>query len=191
MRKTKYERRVFHIIVEGETEEIYFNALRQLDAFRNHHKYLFVVKRTGSIDELFKWFENGRIGRNGIIFEKGLTAFVFDKNHLTKQQLQKILSTKNYLIGFSNPKIELWLLAHFIKLRIRKSHSDVEKELLQYLPNYSKPDKRVSDLAGDFQLATENSKICNKPDFSLLGTSVGEVLEMLVDNDGNEGFFEI
>jgi len=175
----RHQKQKFYIIVEGKTEEIYFNQIKQLPEFRGiYYPYVLEVVSAKSINELFKFFQNGKIGRDGVTLEKGLTAFIFDKDHLTREQLNAMLANDNYIIGFSNPSFELWLLAHFVELR--NQHADVSQELLTYFPMFTKASVKITDLSKDYAIAISNSALMGKPDFEHIGTSVGNVIEYLL-----------
>jgi len=150
----------FTIVVEGKTEAIYFEALKQLLPFRQSN-YILVVENAKNLNDLIKASESGKIGR------------VFDKDHLTKEQLGRILKS-GYSIGYSNPNFELWLLAHFIELR--SAHSNINKELNSHMKDYKKGGPDITKLATDFNKAIENASKRNSPDFNKIGTSVGTLI---------------
>ncbi|MCL1935767.1 MAG: RloB family protein [Defluviitaleaceae bacterium] len=123
----------FEIFVEGETEEIYFDALKQLNEFRNSNYKLKIINCKGQSNLL----KIALAGKNGKKPLSSNVAFIFDKDHISKQEFDKLME-KKYTIGFSNPKFELWLLAHYEEILPAKSYSSVENDLKHSFPNYSK-----------------------------------------------------
>lgn len=158
-------KKVFTIFVEGRSEEIYFNSLKQQDLVRKSDYKLMIINCEG-LDKLLDIALNSKYQKQ--MRDSVKIAFVFDKDHLTREKFDQM--RPKYLIGFSNPQFELWLLAHFVKLKA--SYSDLILELNKYLPDYQKNSFKIADLASDYQKAIENSLAFNLLSFDELGTSI-------------------
>jgi len=171
----KIKQDIFAIFVEGESEMIYFKALNQQQWVRDS-KYKLNLIRCKNHDELLKIAFKGKHGRKDLD-NYNKVAFIFDKDHITKEKFNKLLKL-NYIIGFSNPKVELWFLAHYEKLQT--SYSDVEKKLKKYFPDYTKTIFKIASLAQSYEKAIENSTSVSNPDFDQICTSVGKIIEEIL-----------
>jgi len=171
MNRTK-KNKTITIFVEGRSEEIYFKALNQQQWIRSSN-YKLDVKHCKNHDESLKTAFSGEYERVKL---KDLykVAFVVDKDHMTQQKFTKLLKT-GYDIGFTNPKIELWFLVHYEK--IRESYSCIETSLKKYFPDYREASKKIADLAEIFEDAIRNAKGRSIPNFDEISTSVGTVIQ--------------
>ena len=172
----KKEQRTFTIFVEGDSEMMYFKALNQQQWVRNS-KYKLNLIRCKNHDELLKIaFGEKKYQRKKLsFFDK--VAFVVDKDHMTRERFDQLLKM-DYAIGFSNPKFELWLLAHFEKLQ--ENYPNVEKNLRKYILGYHKTHSQIAYLAKKHDQAIQNVGEKNKPKFDKVCTSVGSVIQEIL-----------
>jgi len=161
----KIKQKIFTIFVEGDSEMIYFKALNQQQWVRDS-KYKLNLVRCKNHDELLKIALRGKYDR------KNLTAF--DKDHMTSEKFNKLLQM-DYIVGFSNPKIELWFLAHYEKLQA--DYSDIDKSLKRYISDYYKTHPQIADLAKNYAQAIQNVGKKAIPNFDVMCTSVGSVIQ--------------
>jgi len=168
----KSSKKTFLLFVEGSTEAVYFESLRQLTEFRNSD-YKLVVENCEELNNLLQLTLNPTARQKKKIDSASEVGFIFDKDHLGFNDFQKLLS-KYKRLGFSNPKFELWLLAHFEPLK--EQYGDVIKSLENYLKNYEKAEYRIADLAKSYETAISNSEKFNSLKFDEVSTSVALVI---------------
>lgn len=167
-------KQVFTIFVEGFSEEIYFSALKQQDFVRQSNYKLEIINCEG-LNHLLDAALKDRFYKKQIK-DSAKVAFVFDKDHLTKQQFEQMLAT-GYIIGFTNPQFEIWLLAHFEKLRM--NYADVFRDLKKYIPEYSENNKttrKITDLIRDIDRAIENSRDFSTVKYDEVSCSIENVI---------------
>jgi hypothetical protein len=169
----------FLLYVEGPTEAIYFESLKQLMIFRNSAYKLDVVTCSG-INNLLKTALNPTQYERKRMKVAEKVGFIFDKDQITVEQFQKMMAL-DYLIGFSNPQFEIWLIAHFENLKA--GYSDVMKSLDNFLPGYRKAEYRISDLAKDYEIAISNTRHCDLAKFDELSTSVASVISAILEGE--------
>jgi len=178
----KFKKKIFAIFVEGEEgngEEFYFSELNQQQWVRDSKYKLKVVSCKG-INKLLedKAFKGQHEGKSFSENKYDKVAFVLDcdKKNISKNKLNKLLNM-DYIIGFSNPKIELWFLAHFEEIQL--SYSDVEKSLKNHIPDYHKKKKhpKIVGLAKSCDQAISNVGNKNTPSYDNVCTSVGKVIQ--------------
>jgi hypothetical protein len=163
----------FLIYTEGLSEAMYFQSLNQLDFVRKS-KYKLEVENCKELDKLCKIALDPTRQERKRMKEVAKIAFVFDKDHLTMELFQKMLATE-FIIGYSSPQFEVWLLAHFD--RIRSSYSDVLKSLSEFIPNYTKSSLKISDLAKDYSKALKNLEGMDNAKFDEVCSTVGNVIK--------------
>lgn len=168
-RKIKKE---FVIFVEGASEELYFLTLNQQEFVRKS-SYKLVVQNCQGLDNSLAVALEGKKYKK-LLNASSKIAFVFDKDHLSQEQFNKLLGNPN-IIAFSNPKFELWLLAHFEKLRV--NYTDVLIDLKKYIPDYSKKSNQIADCAKVSHKAVENTVNFRELSYVKICTSVAEIIE--------------
>ena len=172
----KKKRRTFAIFVEGGkggSEDLYFSAFKHQQWVRDLGFKLDVIPCKGLDKLLEKAFKAKHEGKSLSDYYK--VAFVLDKDHITRERFDKLLKM-DYIIGFSNPKFEFWLLAHFEK-QLQENYSDVEKSLKKYILDYHKKHPKIAHLAKIYAQAIENIADKNTPNFDEVCTSVGSVIQ--------------
>ena len=173
----RQKKKIFKIYFEGKSDKIYFEALRSLDIFRNSNYKLDLEDLKGQ-GNLLKKLNSGEIYKN---FEK--IAFIFDKDNLNSNEINP---HESYIIGFSNPKFEVWLLAHYTK-KIKDAYLNnttlLDKDLDRYIPNYKKADPRISDLAKTYEIAIGNIQGKNELDFEKVCTTVDNVIKEILKEE--------
>ena len=175
-----------YLFVEGEkTERFYFELLR--DKLSISGLRIYPTKgKTGSalLDKAKSKIKLGGLDESAIKY------LVFDKDKLDKQEFNYVFnkaSKEGFKIGFSNLNIEVWLLAHFEELQNRPtSLSDkvmLESKLTQHLnQKYQKGDrKQLEKIILYYKLAIENAKVINKEDFHYQCTTVGGMIERILN----------
>jgi len=174
----KKRKEVFAIFVEGDkggSEDLYFSALKHQQWVRDSSYRLVIIPCKGLDKLLGKAFKGEHEGESLSDYDK--VAFVLDKDHITKEKFNKLLKL-DYIIGFSNPKIELWFLAHYEKLQ--KNYTDVEKSLKKYMPQYHKTHPEIARLAKTYDQAIQNIGRKNNPNFNEVCTSVGAIIQEIL-----------
>lgn len=114
-KKGKKEKRKIYILVEGETEQKYFDFLRQKLRLSNVKIKTPILNNSGItwIDKAKRLLQNDpKLKR-----DKQTDVFViFDKDEIKVNELKSMFTKatrESFEIGFSNIAFEVWLLAHF------------------------------------------------------------------------------
>ena len=166
------------VIVEGHTEEKYFNDLARL-----YGSNTIVLRGQGTdptslVEYAIKIFLNGRQGNSRIerisaknfpprIFDN--IFIVFDEDEKPEERNKAIaiieeFSSKHKKVKItacdSRPNFELWILLHFEKLQPHAyTISDIDKKLRRHMENYSKSmDGLLSLIENQTSFAKENAK---------------------------------
>lgn len=114
--KNKPTIRPKYIFVEGKTEEIYFNFLKQRMNLQNIKVFL-----TGS-HGISLWHKAKEKIKNDpkLMNLKDVDVYlIFDKDQLTQEDFNQVIKFSQdefFTLGFSNSAFEVWLLAHFKKV---------------------------------------------------------------------------
>lgn len=170
----KLEKQKCIIFVEGKSELMYFNAIRQLEEFKS--KYAITIQDCGGQDKLLDIAirEKDKSKLRG--YDRHI--FVLDRDTISKNDFDLLLKRHDDTnIAFSNPKFELWILAHYEKLNI--TNSDIDNRLKRELPEYKKGDNKISDLASGYERAINNSKLLENLDFNEQCLSIGKIIKTL------------
>ncbi|MDR0199819.1 MAG: RloB family protein [Streptococcaceae bacterium] len=168
-------KKIFTLFVEGQTEKIYFDSLNQLDFVRDSNYRLNVIDCAGA-DKLLKIAFGKKKKRE--FGQSDKVAFVVDKDQMTKAEFDLLVGLP-YIIGFSNPQFEIWLLAHFEPLK--ESYSDVVVSLRKYMPNYQKASPEISNLVKDYQKALKNTEKQSEAKFEQVSTSIVKIIEVIAN----------
>lgn len=142
-KKRVVKKKIF-IFVEGETEQKYFEFLRQKLRLSNVKIKIGVLNSTGRT-----WIEKAKkVMKNDPNFkpDKSTEIFViFDKDAVSFEEYNKMVKEakkENIHLGFSNLMFEVWLLAHFEKISPRVlSKTSLMNKLSKYL---SEPYKKAN-----------------------------------------------
>ncbi|GFH41476.1 hypothetical protein Hs30E_00270 [Lactococcus hodotermopsidis] len=173
------KKKIFKIYVEGKSEVLYFGALKQLDEFRSS-AYKLDIEDCKGLDNLLKILLEPTKKKKVELEKFAKIAFIFDKDDLTLEQFNKINRLHHtYQIGFSNPKFELWLLAHYESLNA--NNGSVDDKLKKHFPEYKKGHFKISDLARNYQTAIDNSKDIRQVNFKSECTSLVAVIEAILE----------
>lgn len=114
---------------------------------------------------------------------------VVDKDKWTAQQFEELLRWKQEPskifrgIALSNPKFELWLLAHFIDIPAKCGASECDRFLKQFQPGYDKhlnPRLYTSDAIRSAITRSHDSCPDTLPPFGHTGTNVGVLVEHIL-----------
>lgn len=173
------EKQTCHILVEGDSEEIYFSALRQLEEFKR--KYQITVHNCTGQDKLLGIILN-REKLDDLKSQYDRVIAVLDKDHVTREKLRQLcecLGEDN--VGFTNPKIEYWLLAHLEVVYGNYSRQTVDKKLQKKFPKYTKKSPRIAGLVDKLPDAIQNTKNVTKIDFDNSSTNLALIVQSLSD----------
>jgi len=175
-----------YLFVEGEkTERFYFELLR--DKLNISDLTIYPTKGKSGYALLEKSKSKIKLKNLDKTAPKYL---IFDKDALTQEQLADVFEKaeqEDFKIGFSNLNFEVWLLAHFEKLTKRPtSPSDtklLEKKLTEKLKQpYKKSDsKQLEKIIFNYEQAIENASMLNKADFNYQCTTIGTMIEEILN----------
>lgn len=175
--RRRTEKQTCHILVEGDSEDIYFNALRQREEFKS--KYQITVENCSGQDKLLNVALN-REKRNELQSKYDRVIVVLDKDHATREELRRLCECfGENNVGFTNPKIEYWLLAHLEVVYDNYSAQSVDKKLLKKLPNYKKNSPRIADFIDKLDDAIKNTKNVTRIDFDNSSTNLALIIQSL------------
>ena len=186
--KERYYRRLFYVAFEGKvTEKEYFNRLQK-----------FAISNNGLIKPIPPQENNSPAGTlqrlTDVIRTKRLSSgdeiwCVIDKDRWPQSQLDEVLLWARSSIGkivrgvaLSNPKFELWLLAHFEELNLSNTSAGaVVKSLKKYLPDYDKSLGDWKPTKEEIVHAVERCKVFSEnPPLNSAGSSVWELVQRII-----------
>jgi len=180
-----------YLFVEGKkTEPEYFGLFKQKFSIQDFRIFNEAGKSSNALLEKAK----SRI-KLGNLDPNALKYLVFDKDALTDEQFTDVFEkakNEGFKIGFSNLNFEVWLLAHFEKLTKRPtSPSDktvLEAKLTENLNQaYKKGDrKQLEKIVSNYNQAIENASAVNEAVFDYQCTTVGTMLEGILDKRKNK-----
>ena len=176
-----------YLFVEGEkSETVYFEILRkQLEI-----SSLKILHKGGKSGNALLNAAKNEMNLNSSLDPKAIKYLVFDKDAMTKEQLDDILikaTEEGFEIAFSNLNFEVWLLSHFEKLTKRPtSPTDkiwLEKELTKKLnQSYKKGDRRqLEKIVSNYEIAIKNASAVCKVDFDYQCTTIGVMIKEIVN----------
>lgn len=174
------EKQTCHILVEGDSENVYFNALRQREEFKG--KYLITVKNYSGQDKLLDVVLN-REKCDELQGKYDRVIAILDKDHVTKGKLRQLCECfGENNVGFTNPKIEYWLLAHLEVVYDNYSAQSVDKKLLKAFPKYKKGSLRIASFVDKLTDAIQNTKNVTRIDFDNSSTNLPLIIQSLTDD---------
>jgi hypothetical protein len=181
IKKGKKEKRKIFILVEGETEQKYFDFLRQKLRLSNVKIKTVVLDNSG-----VNWIEKAkRLTQNDGHFRRDKTTeifVVFDKDEFSTDELNRMFKRaeeETFEIGFSNLTFEVWLLAHFEKLTPGLlSKGALKNKLGKHLESeYVKANSdQLEKLIQNYQAAVKNTEAISEVDFSKQSTNIGSLI---------------
>ena len=179
----KGKRRVF-LLVEGKTEQKYFESLCQKLRLSNVRIRAVVLKNSGEnwIDKAKNLLKNDhKLGYD----KKAEVFIIFDKDEYESEKLNKMFKDaqkENFQIGFSNVAFEVWLLAHFEQLTPRLlTTSKLKEKLGKHLShNYKKTDSsQLEKIVENYETAITNADRVSMIDFKYQCTNIGSVIRKI------------
>ncbi|GFH39971.1 RloB family protein [Pseudolactococcus insecticola] len=180
-KKGKKGKRKIFILVEGKTEQMYFDCLRQQLRLSNVKIKTTVMKNSGRT-----WIEKAKLLiENDPSFrrDKATEVFVvFDKDEFTSNELKQMFKRaeeENFGIGFSNATFEIWLLAHFEAVTAKVlSKAAITNKLEVHLKNdYIKADSdQLDKMIKNLDLAVKNARSISEINFESQSTNIGELI---------------
>lgn len=154
------------IICEGETEEIYFEAIRKakklstlkIEVVNPAHTdpeniVRIAIERRKELNKEERWFPKDQIWA---VFDGDEHKHKDLKNWNTAIDLAK---RKNVKLGISNPSFELWYLLHHQEQNAEIHRDETVRKLKIHLPHYQKTtDLYLKDFEPHKDLATTRAK---------------------------------
>lgn len=187
-KKGKAQKRKTFIFVEGPTEKIYFEWLRQKIRSGNIKIVTTVLGCSGN-----NWIEkaqNKMQKDSNFKRDKDTDVFViFDKDNHTEEEYEKmkrIAQKDNIKIGFSNSMFEVWLLSHYeIVSSGVFSKAILTNKLSKHLDDeYKKAhSSQIEKIVELYEDAIKNSQNIVKPDFHKQSTNIGKII-VIIKNQG-------
>ncbi|WP_326516176.1 RloB family protein [Ligilactobacillus murinus] len=180
-KKGRKEKRKVYILVEGETEQKYFDFLRQKLRLSNVKIRTLILNNSGRtwIDKAKRLLQNDpKLSR-----DKQTDVFVvFDKDEITVEELKAMFSKaikEKFTIGFSNITFEVWLVAHFESMTSHLiSKQSLKDKLSRYLQaKYIKANSdQLEKIIENLDVALKNSALISKVDLCGQSTNIGEMI---------------
>lgn len=180
-KKGRKEKRKVYILVEGETEQKYFDFLRQKLRLSNVKIRTLILNNSGRtwIDKAKRLLQNDpKLSR-----DKQTDVFVvFDKDEITVEELKAMFSKavkENFTIGFSNITFEVWLVAHFEPMTSHLiSKQGLKDKLSRYLQaKYIKANSdQLEKIIENLDVALKNSALISKVDLCGQSTNIGGMI---------------
>ena len=182
IKKGKIAKRKVFILVEGRTEQIYFDLLRQKLRLGN-----LKIKMLDNVGN--NWIEKAKlVMKNDKNFKRDKYTDVyvcFDKDEFVINDLQKInkvAKIEKITIGFSNIMFEVWLLAHFETVSNGLlSKSALKAKLSRYLDQeYVKANSaQLEKIVELYSKAIDNSKSICEINYDKQCTTIGKMIEQI------------
>lgn len=188
-KKGRKEKRKVYILVEGETEQKYFDFLRQKLRLSNVKIRTLILNNSGRtwIDKAKRLLQNDpKLSR-----DKQTDVFVvFDKGEITVEELKAMFSKavkENFTIGFSNITFEVWLVAHFEPMTSHLiSKQGLKDKLSRYLQaKYIKANSdQLEKIIENLDVALKNSALISKVDLCGQSTNIdGMIMKIKQDQE--------
>ena len=181
-RKTDYRPQLRHFVVSvegGVTEREYFTRLRKL--FWDRCNITILGKKTESAPSDVIMHANAFRGH---LVEGDEIWCVCDRDRWTEEQMRELSEWSESgdckFVAISNPKFELWLVAHFRDLP-RERFGCVEA-LKAYIPDYDKHLKDALITSESVSRAISRAKVItptSKPPINEYGTNVWVLVEKM------------
>lgn len=153
--------------VEGRSEELYFNHVRQiLDLYQSQVK-CFKGFKEDVVTEVQKDLQ-----KQPQLRQKEVIVFIlFDlddcKENVYKSNLEKSKGLK-FTLCVSNPSFEIWLLAHHERVAPSPlTNREMQRKLsAHWKSEFSKTHPKITEIAKDYEVAIENVKGIKELDFA-------------------------
>jgi len=183
-KKRKVAHKKVLIFVEGKSEEIYFQFLRQKLRLAN-----VVIKPVVLSNAGINWVEKAKLmmkNNKKYRVDKDTDIYVvFDKDEFSNNELQKMEKSAkmaNINIGLSNIMFEVWLLAHFQNLQSQYIPKNILLEKLSFHldKKYKKADTDILEMIVDkYENAIHKARDVSKIDFQNQSTNLGEIIDKI------------
>ncbi len=162
--RTKEERKMFIIVVEGKSEEKYFNHFMSSTGPRIHScdgkgiSKIELVKRAMEIRDSAK--KDNRYLPNDetwVVFDRDMDRQKpNDKNDFI--EALKLAKQNNIEVAYSNDAFELWFLLHFQDVTAELSREEIDKKLKEYLGSYKHGNDIYDKINPNYKKAVERAK---------------------------------
>ncbi|WP_416183544.1 MAG: RloB domain-containing protein [Pseudolactococcus raffinolactis] len=179
-KKRKKGKPAILIFVEGQTEQAYFNSLRQNLELKSA-TVVHLLKGTGDwIDKVARSIQSNPKFKG---YDAKNVFVIFDKNSDDESQILTMFqkaTQRKYKVGFSNNSFELWLLAHFETIsRSLITQDKLEENLTTHLGNeYQKGNsKQIDSFIGNLDTAILNSSGVKEFDLNFNSTSLPDIIK--------------
>ncbi|UUE17032.1 RloB family protein [Leuconostoc mesenteroides] len=168
------------IFVEGPTESNYFEQLRQNKNISNATVVKILNGQGDYVDKAEQQIKSFKKS-----FEINRKILVFDANHQSNSNLQKLITkakSKGYEVAFSNTCFEVWLLSHFEKMTtgVIEEKKLCKKITLHLKTKYKKADtNQLATIMSHINNAFTNTATINQVSFTRQSTNVGDIISTL------------
>lgn len=180
----KIEKQKVFIFVEGETEQKYFDFLRQKLRLHNVKIKTIVLNNSGQtwIEKAKRFIKND----SKLKIDSATKLFVvFDKDEISASGIEKMLKKakeESFEVGFSNTSFEVWLLAHFEEMTPKLLSKEIlKKKLGNHLKNeYIKADtSQLETIINNFEKAVKNTSQIAEINFEYQSTTIGSLISKI------------
>ncbi len=199
--RNRIEKKIYAIIVDGETEVWYFQMMKRHEPLLNIDIRPELPKKKKLGDQYNSVMENKNLGYDKVIWLLDMDTILKEDKQTKKGQQSKLQELKKYIkrlkkypqveVLVNVPCLEFWHLLHFKETS--KYYSQCEsatKELKKYLPTYEKTQRYYKQVNNDIYLrlkplqvtANNNAKKLGRFDFEHPQSAKAEmnsVLEIL------------
>lgn len=182
--KEKHEKRKVFIFVEGKTEKLYFDFLKQKLRLSNAKIATVVLDNSGK-----NWIEKAdRIMKRDKKFKCDKTTdvfIIFDKDNINSEEYSIILKqaqSQDIQIGFSNVMFEVWLLGHYESV---SSYGISKEKLLNKLSvhlgqKYEKANSdQIKKMVEFHETAIQNTGSITEMDYNKQSTNIGSIIKLI------------
>lgn len=143
--KRRFQKKIILIVVEGETEQRYFEGYRTILGKNSSYVIDIKKKRDTNIEGLLDtciWESTHSLNTKA-----GDRIFcVCDYPGKVSEAIDKKIveaNNKGTTLIITRPCVELWFLLHFVKVYKPYNSSEIVRELRKHMPNYRKADKNI------------------------------------------------
>lgn len=182
------------LIVDGETEEVYFKNI--LQRYNMSAKDVKRVSPSGG-QAVSSGMSEARSFETAMRKQYSNYYIIIDRDYLSRDEFERIRREANQMqnveLIFSNVAFEVWLLAHYQNMTARPVDADADNDryrrvLSNYLDTpYKKGDsvqldKIISSAEHPIETAFNNTSAIQELDYDYQCTNVGPFLRQLVAN---------
>ena len=196
--KKRIGKKIYAIIVDGETEVWYFQMMKRHESLLNIDIRPELPKKKKLADQYNSVIENKNLGYDKIIWLLDMDTILKEDKQTKKGQQSKLQELKRYIkklkkysqveVLVNTPCLEFWHLLHFKETS--KYYAQCEsaaKELRQYLPNYEKTQRYYKQANSDIyqrlkplqETAHNNAKKLGRFDFEYPQSAKAEMYSVL------------